>query len=302
MARTSSIGFLVVVVAGWLATASPAAAQSPRAGGPAPGDDPSSRIAAELAATGNLARGFVDRDLISTRGILQGWDGPWGLYIQPYWMYGRVGTPMGKLTTDNEIYVRTGLFRALGHSVYAYAVDAYDRSLRRKIDQRNLIGAGVGLDLTKRKGISLLASAGVLGEIAAYDGTQFDGGAAIEGVRAVARWSIRLYGRYKLGGGRLALVHDLIVIPAFRSPVDDYRILFYGAIDAPIAKGFSARVQADATREGLIVDGTKHDDLVVTFGVSYRGEWARKPPEPAPPPAARPATPAPATPKPAPAP
>ena len=149
-----------------IAISTPVWAQSPRAGGPSPSDEPGSRIAAELALTGNLARGLVDRELISTRGIFQVWKGPLGFYI---------------------------------------------------------------------------------------------------------------------AGGKLALVHDLIVIPAFAHPITDYRILFYGAIDAPIAKGFSVRVQADATREGKIVAGTKHDDLVVTFGLAYRNEWSAAKPAPPPP-------------------
>jgi hypothetical protein len=302
-----AIGLIIIV--GWLAAPSPAAAQSPRAGGPAPGDDPSSRIAAELGVTGNLARGFVNRDLIAARGILQAWSGPWGVYLQPYWLYGRVGTPPGspvpKLTTDNEYYLRSGLFRSLPHSLFAYAVDALDRSLRRKISSRNLAGGGLGFNPVSRKGIALSVSAGVLGEVAHYyDDTAFDGDAT-DGFYTTLRFSGRIYGRYRLGQGKLSLIHDLILVPAFRDPTGDYRLLMYGAIDAPIAKGFSARVQADATREGRIITGTKRNDLVVTFGVSYRNEWARKPPPlppPAPPAAAAPTPPPPAPPPPAPPP
>jgi hypothetical protein len=258
-----------------------ARAQSPRAGGPAPGDDPNARVALEGAITGSLARGFVDRELISARGILQAWSGPWGLYIQPYWLFGRVGTPMGKLTTDNEVYVRTGLFRTLTGPLFAYGVTVYDRSVRRQIEHRNLAGGGLGAQLWHCRGSSLLTSVGVLHEVADFGGKattrpMFEDGRISDGLRNTARWSIRLYGRYKLGDGKLNLIHDLIVIPSFRDPGDDYRILMYGAIDAPIAKGFSARISADATREGLIVAGTKHDDLAVTFGVSYRNEWPPK--------------------------
>lgn len=268
-----------------------AAAQSPRAGGPAPGDDPTPRIALDAALAGNLARGFVDREMVAARGILQGWTGPWGLYIQPYWLYGRVGTPAGKITTDNEIYVRTGVFRQLeGGPLFLYLVDAYDRSLRRKIDYRNLLGGGAGVNLYRDKTTSLLTSVGILGEVADFKLRRLenpDGAEPIEldGRRYTLRWSVRVYGRYKLAGGKLALTHDLIVIPSFNDPRDDYRVLFLGAIDAPIAKGFSARVQADATYEGLIVLGTKHGDLAVTFGISYRNEWAAKsPPASSPPP------------------
>jgi len=284
--RALAIAFVVCAL-----SAHEAWAQSPRAGGPAPGDSGGeSRVGAEANLAGNLARGFVDRDLIAARGILQGWTGPWGLYVQPYWLYGRVGTAAGKITTDNEIYVRTGLFRQIRETpLFIYAVSAFDRSVRRKIDYRELAGGGVGVDLLQQQGISLLTSAGVLGEVANFkDRTLEDpdgpGTFETDKRRTVMRWSVRIYGRYRIGEGKLSLTHDLIVIPSFTDPRDDYRVLFFGAIDAPIAKGFSVRVQADATYEGLIVTGTKHGDLAITFGVTYKNEWTTRkqtPPTPA---------------------
>lgn len=274
--------WVIAMVCAW--SAHEASAQSPRAGGPAPGDSGGeSRLGAEASIAGNLARGFVDRDLIAARGILQGWTGPWGLYLQPYWLYGRVGTPAGKITTDNELYLRTGLFRQLRDTpMFVYAVSAFDRSLRRKIDYRELLGGGAGVNLVQGKGVSLLTSVGVLGEVASFEDTTLedpDGPGTFETDhrRTILRWSVRIYGRYRIGEGKIGLIHDLIVIPSFTDPRDDYRILFFGAIDAPIAKGFSVRVQADATYEGLIVVGTKHGDLAVTFGVTYKNEWTVNP-------------------------
>lgn len=277
---------LAIVIASFFvcALATTAAAQSPRAGGPAPGDDPTSRIGADLGITGNLARGFVDRDLVAARGVVQGWDGPWGLYVQPYWLYGRIGTPAGKITTDNEVYLRIGLFRSLTPRFFVYGVNALDHSLRRKIDVRNLTGAGAGVNIVAQKGLSLLASVGVLGEHADFFTASFEDHAEImDDTRNVLRTSLRVYGRYKLAGGKLNLTHDFYYIPNPTEIGDDYRIMFYGALDAPIVKGFSARVQTDVTYEGLIQVGTKHDDLVLTFGVAYKNEWALN--QPAPPPA-----------------
>jgi hypothetical protein len=242
-----------------------------------------SRVGVDANIAGNLARGFVDRDLVAARGIVQGWTGPWGLYVQPYWLYGRVGTPMGKLTTDNEIYVRTGLFRKLRETpFFVYGVSVFDRSLRRKIDYRDLTGGGAGRNLIEGEAASLHTSVGVLGEVTSFRDRTLDdpdgGTFEADKRRKTLRWSVRLYGKYRLGEGKLALMHDLIVIPSFTDPRDDYRVLFFGAIDAPIAKGFSVRAQADATYEGLIVTGTKHGDLAVTFGVAYKNEWRTKPP------------------------
>lgn len=143
MVRIASRGLVLSIVV-VLALATHASAQSPRAGGPALGDDPTPRLAADLSLGGNIARGFVDREMIAVRGIVEASWGPWGVYTQPYWLYGRVHPPMGPaLTTDNEVYDRTGLFRRITGPWFFYAVNAYDRSVRRQIDHRDLIGGGV---------------------------------------------------------------------------------------------------------------------------------------------------------------
>lgn len=284
---TRALSIVACVI--WLTAT--AAAQSPRAGGPTPSGESPPRVAAEIAIGGSLARGFVDRELISARGIFEAWSGPWGLYIQPYWLFARVRTPMAKVTSDNEVYERTGLFRSLGGPWFAYAVNAYDRSLRRKIAHRNLLGGGAGVRLWECGPSSLLTSVGMLYEVADYqdgdnDSPLLQDGSAGRGIRETGRWSVRLYGRYKLLGGKLGIIHDVIVIPSFRDPGDNYRVLMFGAIEAPIAKGFSVRIQADATREGtaIIVAGTQQDDLAVTFALAYKAEWSSKSAAPPPPP------------------
>jgi hypothetical protein len=289
LARSIVIAVLV------LAPGSHARAQAPRAGAPTPGESDDSRVAVDLAATGNLSRGLVYRDLVTSRGVLQLWDGPWGVYLQPYWLYSRIGTAAGKVTADNDIYVRLGGFRNLTPSVFVTAVNVYDHSLRRRVAHRDLFGGGAGVNLVRREGILLVTSVAVLGELTDFercpaclpggvdgDRLRIDGelGPSVGETRRVVRGALRLHGRYRLGGGRLSLVHDLIVMPSFVDPVDDYRVNFSGVLDAPIAKGFSARAQVEATRDAVIVDGTKRDALVLTFGVSYRNEWQRKPPEP----------------------
>jgi hypothetical protein len=298
-----------------LALGSSAHAQSPRAGAPAPGDGGGSRVAVDVGVTGNLSRGLVYRDLVTNRGVLQLWEGPWGFYLQPYWLYSRIGTAAGRVTADNDIYVRAGVFRNLTRSAFAFAVNVYDHSLRRRVAHRDLFGGGVGMNFVERKPVTFAASIGVLGEVADYDGSPLliEDGAPAEPTesRTVLRGAFRIHGKYRLGGGRLAVIHDLIVTPALRDPTYDYRVALSGSIDAPIAKGVSARAQIDATREGVIVEGTKRNALVISFGVSYRGEWRREapaqPPEsaaPAQPPQqpAQPAAPTPPTTSPSPAP
>jgi hypothetical protein len=54
---------------------------------------------------------------------------------------------------------------------------------------------------------------------------------------------------------------------------NDLRVLLSSAVEVPVVAGFSARIQIDASYEQYIVPGTKHDDLALTFGASYHGEW-----------------------------
>jgi hypothetical protein len=284
----------LVTVALVLVLASPAHAQAPRAGAPTAVDGEGSRVAVDLGITGNLSRGLVYRDLITNRGVLQLWDGPWGIYIQPYWLFSRIGTAAGRVTADNDIYVRLGSFYNVASSVFVTVVNVYDHSLRRRVEHRDLFGAGAGLNLIRHTSVVLATSTALLGEVTDFercpgclpggvDGDRLliDGepGPSVTELRKVARWAFRIHGRYKLARDRVSLFHDLIVMPSFSDPIDDYRLTFSATIDAPIAKGFSARAQLEGTRDAVIVEGTKRDALVITFGVSYRNEWRRKPPE-----------------------
>jgi hypothetical protein len=105
-------------------------------------------------------------------------------------------------------------------------------------------GGGFGINIRQGKNISLVSSVGVLYEVTDFGGMvatpTLEDGTVADGIRDTVRWSIRIYGRYKIAAGRLGLIHDLIVM------------------------------------------GTKHDDLAITFGVAYKAEWlpTKKPVEP----------------------
>jgi hypothetical protein len=279
------IGVVVVVC-----LASSAYAQTgPRTGGPAPGDLQGTRLAVDLALTGNLARGVADRDLINARGGLTFWSGPFGVFVQPYYMYGDVKLgAMPRVKTDDERYLRTLVYYTFREPLFVYGVAAFDHSLRRKIDKRALAGGGVGVTAVNRPGLTFLAAVGLLYERAYYDGNTLPDMTMVPAQdRSVVRTSLRLYGRYKLADGHINLVHDIYLIPAVRD-FDDLRAMFSGVLEVPIIKGFAGRVAVDATHEGFIVRGTQENDIAITFGVSYKNDWLLVDPEPAtvtPPPA-----------------
>jgi hypothetical protein len=159
----------LVTVALVLVLASPAHAQAPRAGAPTAVDGEGSRVAVDLGITGNLSRGLVYRDLITNRGVLQLWDGPWGIYIQPYWLFSRIGTAAGRVTADNDIYVRLGSFYNVASSVFVTVVNVYDHSLRRRVEHRDLFGAGAGLNLIRHTSVVLATSTALLGEVTDFE-------------------------------------------------------------------------------------------------------------------------------------
>ena len=246
MVRTS-IAFLVALTA-------VARADAPaRAGGPTPDGDGDTEVGVDLAATGNLERGLIRQDVVTARAIASIRSGPWSAFVQPYWLYADVNDK----TTAHELYVRTIGFRALDPTWFAFAAAVYDHSFRREIAHRGLGGGGAGATVAHWNGGTIVASLGVLGEAA-----ELVGG----GRRSTVRGSARLYGRYELG--RLSIVHDIFVMPSLlASP--DLRVVFEGGLDLAIVGGLAGRVAVDASHEDVIVAGTRHDDLAVTFGLSY---------------------------------
>jgi len=267
-----------------LATASAHAQTGPRTGGPAPGDFKGTRAAVDLSLTGNLARGIADRDLVTLRGSLNFWAGKFGVFVQPYYLYGdvKLSQTAPRVKTDDERYMRTLVFHTFADPLFAYGVTAFDHSLRRRIDKRALLGGGLGATIVNRPGLTFLSAVGLLYEHAYFDGFVLPDMTvlAVPKDREVVRTSLRVYGRYKIAE-RLNLVHDFYLIPNVRK-LDDMRAMFSGVIELPITAGFAGRVAVDATHEGYIVNGTQEDDIAITFGVSYKNDWTLSGPPPAP--------------------
>lgn len=281
-----SMGRRIAIVIALVVVARAAHAQiGPRTGGPAPGDFVGTKAAVDLSLTGNMARGISDRDLIIMRGGLNFWSGPWGVFVQPYYLYGDVKLgAMPRVKTDDERYLRTLVFRTLVDPIFAYGVAALDHSLRRRIDRRALMGGGVGATLVNRPGLTFLTSVGLLYEHAEFGVNKLPDMSIVPARdRNVVRTSLRLYGRYKLP--HVNLIHDIYLIPNIRD-LHDLRAMFSGVLEVPITHGFAGRVAVDATHEGVIVPGTQEDDIAITFGVSYKNDWTLSEP-PAPTPAAQ---------------
>jgi hypothetical protein len=271
MMRSLAIASLIL-----LGTASSARAQAgPRAGGPAPGDFSGTNLAADLSLAGSLARGVADRDLVTTRGLVSLWSGRWGVFVQPYYLYGdvKLAPTAPRVATDDERYLRTAVFHSFSDPLFEFGVAVLDHSLRRRVGRRALVGGGVGATLHNRDGITVVTSFGIMAELAHYDSNTLpDMAVAPAFGRDAARESLRIYGRYRLVGGRLVLVHDVYIMPNVQDAVD-LRVLGSGVLEIPISWGFAARIQIDASYEQFIVRGTQHDDVAITFGAAYKTDW-----------------------------
>lgn len=236
-----------------------------RRGGPTPTATDGDGVTSEVAATASLARGVTDRTLVTARGIVAAEYDGWGGFVQPSWVFGQVN---GK-RSDNELFVRVLGFHAFADRWFAFAVGVGEHSLHRKIDERAFGGAGVGITALREPAARLLVSVGVVDEVTWFASPLLADGTVLandrrQTVRAVAR----LYGRYVLPGAGVVLTHDLYVMPSV-SARSDLRAIAYVALDVPIHGGLAGRVVVDASYEQRIVEGTEHDDLAVTFGLSY---------------------------------
>src|SRR5262249_2227250 len=153
------------------------------------------------------------------------WNGPWGVFVQPYYLYGdiKLGEAQPRMKTDDERYLRAVVFHTFSRPLFELGLLVVDHNLRRRIARRALGGVGVGATLVHRSTATVMTSFGLLGENTHYD-------AAPASVRNVARLTARVYGRYKLAGGHVALIHDLYVMPNVRD-TSEWRALFSGAFE-----------------------------------------------------------------------
>lgn len=265
--------FVALVLVVWSSSAH--AQGGPRTGGPAPGDEKDRELATDVALTANLARGLIDRDLVSLRGSITLISGPWACFAQAYYLYGdiKLSDALPRTKTDDERYFRATLARTFSKPIFVLGFSALDHSLRRRIDRRIVLGAGAGATLVHRDQVTFSASLGVQAERTDYDSNMLPDMSIVPPSTAhLTRASLRLYGSYRLAGHHLAVFHDVYVMPNVRD-LADLRVRASGVVELPLAAGFAARAQIDASYEEHIVPGTQHDDLAITFGASYRGDW-----------------------------
>jgi hypothetical protein len=265
--------FATLVVVVWTSYAH--AQGGPRVGGPAPGDDAERALATDVALTANLARGLIDRDLVSLRGSITLLWGSWACFAQAYYLYGdvKLSDTIPRTKTDDERYGRATVARTFAKPIFVLGFTALDHSLRRRIDRRLVVGAGAGATLVHSDLVTFSTSLGVQSEHSDYgSNTLTDMTIVPPSTVHVTRTSLRLYGSYRLAGRHLTLFHDIYIMPNVRN-VADLRMRASGVVELPLAAGFAARAQIDASYEEHIVPGTQHDDLAITFGASYRGDW-----------------------------
>jgi hypothetical protein len=235
----------------------------PTAGTP---DDTGTAVRYAAGIDGNLALGVVDRYLFGARGDGLVTTPLWGLYVEPRWLYAKVGPNK----TENEFYLRAVGFLYPRERYYGFVVGLAERSFRRKYDHRLTGGAGVGTNLVRTKDAALLAAQGLAFERSDFYTAMFEGRPEeMSQIRNIVRAVTRIAGRVKLAD-KTSVFFDLYVKPSVTHPIIDYRILSKLSLELAVAGRVTARALLDYTRETVVAAGTAKDELVLSFGIAIR--------------------------------
>ncbi len=196
----------------------------------------------------------------------------------------RFGQNSGRVI-ENDLLSRHYLRGLPSHRVYPFALASAERNLRRSIDVRAQVGAGMAGWLLDGPGGWVRASLAVVGEHTRYGQERFnlgryDGDDRVRQIRALGR----LGGRHRLADGRLEVRHDHRVMV---SAVDPANVALHSllVLRAPLVGPLSLRGEVDTTYESLVVAGanpfggpTRTYDWVVTVGIDVVAR-RRSPPD-----------------------
>jgi hypothetical protein len=201
---------------------------------------------------GNFSRGNVHRSLIVLRAELM-FQGPvLDIVSHPRFTYGEQNNRLA----ERDIYADLFIDVFKKKRVYAFALATVERSNLRRIDWRQLAGAGVGLRLvqTSRHNLSLTNAL-------IHESTNFRERPTI----TIQRNSTRLKGKHVFLADKVRFTHITFLQPA----LTDWSNLRWNTIlslELPLTRWMAIRTSFENSYEGVVEAGRQRNDSRVTFG------------------------------------
>lgn len=203
---------------------------------------------------GNFARGNVNRSLVVLRAELT-FSGPAiNLATNPRFTYGK----QNGILAERDSYVDLFLDVFKKRRTYAFGLGALETSNLRRIDLRQMAGAGVGYRLIQTKSNDMSLTNAIL-----YESTNFQEIPTVTTIRN----SFRVKGKHSLIQDKIRINHLTFLQPA----LNDFSNLRWNTIisfELPLNKWVTLRTSFENSYESVVEATRKRNDSRITFGVS----------------------------------
>ncbi|SEJ19407.1 Protein of unknown function, DUF481 [Dyadobacter sp. SG02] len=203
---------------------------------------------------GNFTRGNVNRSLMVLRAELI-FSGPViNIATNPRFTYGRQNGILAERDTYVDLFV--DVFKK--RRTYVFGLAALETSNLRRIDLRQMAGAGIGYRVIKSKAHDLSLTDALL-----YESTNFFEKATVSTVRN----SFRMKGKHSFLSDKFRFNHLTFIQPA----LNDFSNVRWNTIlsmELPLNKWVTLRTSFENSYESVVETGRKRNDSRITFGIS----------------------------------
>lgn len=223
-----------------------------------PQDDAPAKFKFRLSADGTYTSGNVNRALMQ---LASGID--WNLSqilkfsSSPSFIYGQ----QNKQLNEREIFVDFRTSVLYEKTLYYLAFGSFEKSNLRKINDRFIGAAGVGLKLIQKKNAYLSVT-----NVLLYEWTDFMVNKDIAD-KNLWRNSTRLFGEYTMADGKMSIAHTIFIQPSITEK--NFRWNGNLIFRYQITKRTGIRSTIENSYESVVVSDRKNNDFRWTFGVVF---------------------------------
>lgn len=214
-----------------------------------------------IPVDGTYTSGNVERALVQLSSGLE-WNISKLIKLQsnPSYIYGQ----QNKILTERETFIdlRTSILHE--RKLYYLAFTSFEKSNLRRINNRFVGAAGLGLKILQKANAYISAT-----NVLLYEKTDFVVNEKFPD-RNLWRNSTRLFGEYTLHDKKFSFSHTLFLQPSITEK--NFRWNGNVILKYQLSKTISLRSTVENSYESVVVPGRKNNDFRLTFGVAYEGK------------------------------
>lgn len=224
-------------------------------------DDTPAKFRYRIATDGTYTSGNVNRALIQFSSALDFNNSKIIKFSSsPSYIYGQ----QNKVLAEKELFLdlRTSILHE--RKFYYLAFTSYEKSNLRKINDRFIGAAGVGLKLVQKTHAYISVT-----NVLLYEKTDFVINEKFPD-RNLWRNSTRLFGEYTFKDSKASISHTLFLQPSITEK--NFRWNGNLILKYQLSKHISFRSTVENSYESIVVPGRQNNDFRWTFGIAYEGK------------------------------